>query len=199
MARPGGEAEGGARRALPHDRDRRRLLHGRRRRAAGRDLRPRRPPRRAGPGGRLARHRLHGTTGRGTPEHCGVDGPRRHPHHHLRQGARRRLGRLHRGAAGRSSTCCGSAAGPTSSRTRWRRWSRAPRCARWSCSAQTTELRDRLEAQHAALPRAHDRGRLRDPARRAPDRAHHVLALRARRRAARPALRARPARRGRST
>ena len=30
-----------------------------------------------------------GRTGRGTPEHCGVDGPRGHPHHHVRQGAGR--------------------------------------------------------------------------------------------------------------
>ena len=59
---------------------------------------------------------------------------RGHPHHHLRQGAGRRLRRLHRRAAGRSSTCCASAAGPTSSPTRCRRWWRARRCARWSCS-----------------------------------------------------------------
>ena len=47
-------------RAVPHDRHRRRLLHGRRRRPAGRDLRPGRPPPRARAGGRLPRHRLHG-------------------------------------------------------------------------------------------------------------------------------------------
>ena len=36
-----------------------------------------------------------GEHGRGTPEHCGVDGPGRHHHRHARQGARRRVGRLH--------------------------------------------------------------------------------------------------------
>ncbi len=40
-----------------------------------------------------------GATGRGTHEHCGVAGPRRHPHRHARQGPRRRERRLHRRAA----------------------------------------------------------------------------------------------------
>ncbi|CAM5736690.1 glycine C-acetyltransferase [Streptomyces hirsutus] len=61
-------AEAGAAEA---DRHRRRLLHGRPRRTAGRDLRPCRPPRRHGHGRRLARRRLHGGGG-GTPELHGV-------------------------------------------------------------------------------------------------------------------------------
>ena len=36
-----------------------------------------------------------GAGGRGTPEHCGVAGSRRHPHRHARQGAGRRQRRLH--------------------------------------------------------------------------------------------------------
>ena len=36
-----------------------------------------------------------GAGGRGTPEHCGVAGPHRLPHRHVRQGARRRQRRLH--------------------------------------------------------------------------------------------------------
>ena len=40
-----------------------------------------------------------GPSGRGTPEHYGVDRPRRHPHRHARQGARRRERRLRRRAA----------------------------------------------------------------------------------------------------
>ena len=38
-----------------------------------------------------------GAGGRGTPEHCGVAGPHRLPHRHLRQGAGRRQRRLHLG------------------------------------------------------------------------------------------------------
>ena len=41
-----------------------------------------------------------GEQGRGTPEHCGVDGPGRHRHRHARQGARRRLRRLRGGVEG---------------------------------------------------------------------------------------------------
>ena len=61
-----------------------------------RDLRPGRSPPRARAGGRLARHRLHGQD---RPRHARAlrrGGPRGHPHHHLRQGAGRRLRRLHR-------------------------------------------------------------------------------------------------------
>ena len=58
-------------RPLPADRHRRRLLHGRLRRAARRHLRSRRAPRRPGHGGRLPRRRASsGATGRGTHEHA---------------------------------------------------------------------------------------------------------------------------------
>ena len=78
LERAAGRGEGG-RRAVHGDRHRRRVLDGRLSRAAARDLRPRGRVRRAGDGGRLARRRLRrASTARGTPEFCGVAGPRRH-------------------------------------------------------------------------------------------------------------------------
>ena len=85
-----------ARRADAADRDRRRVLDGRRRRAARRHLRPRRPVRRAGDGGRQPRHRLLRPD---RPRHArALRRGRARRHHHLdaRQGAGRRQRRLHR-------------------------------------------------------------------------------------------------------
>ena len=85
----------GLRRAPPPDRDRRRVLDGRPRRAAAAHLRARRAVRRDGHGGRLARRRLHGP---GRPRHAGAARrlrARRPRDRHARQGARRRERRLH--------------------------------------------------------------------------------------------------------
>ena len=69
--------------------------------------------------------------GRGTPELHGVERPGRHRHRDAGQGAGRGQRRLHQRAARRSSTCCGSGRGRTCSRTPSRpRWS-GPR---WRCS-----------------------------------------------------------------
>ncbi len=80
---------------------------------------------------------------------------------------------------------------------------RAGRGRRHAARARAADRQHRAarpaRGEHEGLPRADDRGRVRDRARRPPDRADHVLALRPRRRAARPALRAGAARRGRST
>ena len=77
-----------------------------------------------------------GAGGRGTPEHCGVAGPHRLPHRHLRQGAGRRQRRLHVAARPMRSPGCASARAPTCSRTAFRRWSRRSRCAH-SISSRT--------------------------------------------------------------
>ncbi len=92
--RPRGAARRRRGRAPPRHRHRRRLLHGRLLRPAGRDLRPGRAVRRAGHGRRLARRRLHRRGRARHPRALRGHGPRRHPHRHPRQGARRRLGRL---------------------------------------------------------------------------------------------------------
>ena len=130
----------------------------------GRDLRPRRAVRRAGDGRRQPRHRLRRAD---RPRHAGAlrrRRARRHPHLDARQGAGRRLRRLHRGPAARSSPCCASARGPTCSRTRCRPplvagASRAPR----RCSRESTALRDRLEANTRRFRAGDDRGGLRHP------------------------------------
>ena len=98
--RPRGPARGRRRggRAVQADRDRRRVFHGRRDRRPARHLRPGRPLRRHGHGGQFPCLRLHG---RERPRHARVSqrgGAGRHRHHHLRQGARRRLRRGHGGA-----------------------------------------------------------------------------------------------------
>ena len=93
--RAGGEARRGGRGAPAARRHRRRLLHGRLPGQARRDLRPRREVPRAGPRRRLPRLRLRGPTGRGTPEHFGVQGGRHHDLH-AGQGAGRRRRRLRR-------------------------------------------------------------------------------------------------------
>ena len=74
-----------------------------------------------------------GEGGRGTPELFG-SGPRRHHHRHARQGPRRRLRGLCRQTR-RSSTCCGSAPGPTCSPTPSPRPSWPARCGRSSSSS----------------------------------------------------------------
>ena len=82
------------------DRDRRRVLDGRRDRAPQGHLRSGRPLRRAGDGGRLARDRLRR---RARPRHARAarrHRAHRHPHRHARQGARRRERRLHLGPQG---------------------------------------------------------------------------------------------------
>ncbi len=88
------------RRALQADRDRRRVLDGRHHRRPAVDLRSRGRARRARDGRRLARGRLRR---RARARHAGAlrrAGPRRHPDRNARQGAGRRVGRLHGGAQG---------------------------------------------------------------------------------------------------
>ena len=83
---------------LHPDRHRWRVLDGRLSGEAARDHGAGRPLRRAGDGGRLPRHRLHGAAGPRHAASCrGGDG--RHPDRHARQGAWRRAGRLCRRAA----------------------------------------------------------------------------------------------------
>ena len=85
-ARPGGHPGS----PVEADRDRRRVLDGRRRRAAGVDLRPRRPLRRARDGGRQPCHRVLRPH---RPRHARAlwgGRPRRHHHLHPGQGPRRR-------------------------------------------------------------------------------------------------------------
>ena len=60
-----------------------------------------------------------GPKGAGRP-HWRGRGQDRHPDRHLRQGARRRLGRFRLRRQGGRRPCCASARGPTSSPTRWR-------------------------------------------------------------------------------
>ena len=73
--RPGGEAQEAARRAVPADRDRRRVLDGRDHRRPQVDLRPGRKVRCPGDGGRLACRRASWARhGRGTHEYCDVMG-----------------------------------------------------------------------------------------------------------------------------
>ena len=162
--------QGSRRRALQADRHRRRVLDGRRHRQPAGDLRPRRPVRRAGDGRRLARDRASSARrGRGTPEHCGVHGPGRHPHRHARQGAGRRVRRLHRGAQGdRRAAAAALAAVPVLQHARRRR-SRPARCACSTCSRTATELRDQLRRNAAHFRAAHERRRLHARAGRAPD------------------------------
>ena len=126
--------------------------------------------RRAGPGRRLARRRLHR---RGRPRHPRAlrrDGPGRHPHRHPRQGPRRRLRRLRqRPPRDRRPAAPALPALPLLQRRR-------PRGRRGLAQGP----RDRPgvlrgtgvpEAQHRAVPRADDRGGVRPSARRTP---HHA-------------------------
>ena len=120
-----------------------------------------------------------GKTGRGTPEHCGVARPRRHRHHDARQGARRRVGRLPSSARQEIVDLLRQRSRPyLFSNTLAAGRGRRARCAALDLLRASTALRDRLEKNTLRLPRAHDRGRLRDPPGRPPDRADHVLALR---------------------
>ena len=88
-----------------------------------------------------------GKTGRGTPEHCGVTGRVDIITTTFGKALGGAIGRLHRGPQGDRSTCCGSAAGPTSSPTRLRAGGRGRHPARaLELLSRTTELRDRLES-----------------------------------------------------
>ena len=148
-------------------------------------------------GGRQPRHRLHGED---RPRHVGAPRRRRPggPHHdHLRQGARR-------GARAAAPPGSREVIGMLRQRSRPYLFSNslAPAVVGATLRAlelltASTELRDRLEANTKTFRERMTAAGLRDQARRPPDRADHVLALRPRRRAARPALRAGPARRGR--
>ena len=93
--RPGGPAEGVGRRPAPAHRDRRRVLDGRLRRAAARDLRPGRALRRDGDGRRLARGRLRRPDRPRHPRAARRHRPGGHRHRHPGQGARRGQRRLH--------------------------------------------------------------------------------------------------------
>ena len=136
-----------------------------------------------------------GKTGRGTLEHCGVAGTRGHHHHHLRQGPGRRPRGLHRGEQGdHRPPPPAQPALPVLQHPGPGRGGGHP--ARPRAAHREHGAARPARGQHGTLPRAHDGGGLRDPARRAPHRAHHVLALRSRRRAPGPALRPGPAGRG---
>ena len=120
----------------PHaaDRHRRRLLDGRRRRAARRDLRPRRASRRARHGRRQPRHRLRRPD---RPRHAralrgGVTASTSSPRPSARRSAAPAAASPRPGA--RSSTCSASARARTSSPTRCRRRSSPPRWRASSCS-----------------------------------------------------------------
>ena len=107
-----------------------------------------------------------GDGGRGTPELLRRAGPRRHPHRHPRQGPRRSIRRATSPATARSSTCCASARGPTSSRTRWpRRWwpGRSPPST-WSPGRR--EARETLRRNAALFRELMDAEGLRPAARR---------------------------------
>ena len=157
---PRGEARGGRRPPLPADRHRRRLLDGRRRRAAAADLRPGRAAPRPGDGRRLATPPASwGKTGRGTPEHCGVGGRVDIITTTFGKALGGASGGCIAGAAGDRSTCCASAAGPTSSRTRSPPAVVGATLRALELLTATTELRDRLEANTQDVPRADDRGR----------------------------------------
>ena len=154
--RRAGEAPArGLRRAPAPDRDRRRVLDGRPRRAAAAHLRARRAVRRDGHGRRLARRRLHRS---GRPRHAGAAWRRRarRPRHRARS-ARRSAARAAASRAGgaRPSRCCGSARARTSSPTASRRrsWRRAWRCS--TCwRSEGAALRERLFRAHASASAA---------------------------------------------
>ena len=176
-------------RALPADRDRRRLLDGRLPRQARRDLRPRRAARRARAGRRLARGRLRRPAGARHARAVRRRRAGRHPHRarSARRSAARAGGYVVRRGR-RSSSCCASARGRTSSRTRRAR--RSP--ARASRALDLIE-RSRRPArpalrQHALVPRADDGARVRRAPRRPPDRAGDARRRRPRRRGSRQAL-----------
>ena len=111
------------------------------------DLRPGRPPPRAGAGGRLPRHRLHGQDG---PRHpralrgrwgASTSSP---PRSARRWAGPRAAASRH---ARRSIDLLRQRSRPyLFSNTPAPRWWRGPPCAPSSCSPQTTALRDRLEA-----------------------------------------------------
>ena len=85
-----------------------------------------------------------GATGRGSIGALRRAGRDRRHHQHARQGARRRLRRVHRRARDRSWSCCGSAHGRTCSATRCRLSLAAAGLAVLERLDETTELRDRL-------------------------------------------------------
>ena len=91
-----------------------------------------------------------GASGRGTPEHCGVPGPRGHHHQHARQDAGRRGGRLHlRRRRGRRVPAAAVAAVPVLQR-RCRRRSSTAALKALELVGDGSELRDRLHANAAA-------------------------------------------------
>ena len=174
------------RRPLPADRHRRRVLDGRLRRPAAGDLRPGREVRCAGDGGRLARRRVHGPERARHARAARRDRPGRHPHRHAGQGPGRCQRRLHQRRGAKSSNCCASARGRTCSRTRSRRRSPGLAQACSTCSSGRATCAT-AAGEHRVLPRAHDRARLRHPARRPSDRAGHARRRRAGRAAGRRA------------
>ena len=130
--RPRGAARGRRGRAPTRHRHRRRLLHGRLLRPAGRDLRPGRAVRRAGHGRRLPRRRLRR---RGRPRHARAlrgawTASTSSPAPSARRSAAPRAATSAR--TRRSSTCCASGRGPTCSPTPSPRRSRPGRSPRSS-------------------------------------------------------------------
>ena len=137
-----------------------------------------------------------GKTGRGTPEHCGVAG--------RVDILTTTFGKALGGASGGAIAARQEIVDLLRQRSRPYLFSNtlAPVVAGATLHGPRAAQPDDRAArpageEHARLPRAHDGRRLRDPAGRAPDRADHVRALRSGRRAARAALRARAAGRGR--
>ena len=111
-----------------------------------RDLRSRGEVRRARDGRRFARDRLR------RQDRARLGGAARlHGHASIssldaRQGARRRVRRVHDAARESRSICCAIARGRICSRTRSRRRSSPARSRRSRCSRESTALRDKLEA-----------------------------------------------------
>ena len=130
--------------APAHDRDRRRLLDGRRPRAARAHLRSRRALPRARHGRRQPRDRLRRQDRTRVDRALRRHGARRHRDVDARQGARRRGGRLHGVAARDRRAAAAALAARTSSRT-------ASRPAIVGASLAVLELLDSVEHGRAAL------------------------------------------------
>ena len=136
-----------------------------------------------------------GRTGRGTFEHCGVAG--------RVDIITTTLGKALGGALGGCTAGSQEVIGLLRQRSRPYLFSNSLAPVVAGATLRALELLEREHraarppgGQHEVLPREDDRGGLRDPARRAPHRAHHVHALRPRRCAPGPGLRPGPARRG---
>ncbi len=102
-----------------------------------------------------------GDDGRGTPEYHGVMDRVDIVTGTLGKALGGASRRLHQRPQARSSSCCASGRGRTCSPTRWRRSSRRRRWPCWSCSTESTRLRDRLAANTRYFRAGDDRSGLR--------------------------------------